>query len=42
MYSYIRVADEGDIDLSPFPAVNRWLGDVEQLDRFIPMTRSKP
>jgi len=41
MYSYLRVADEGEIDLSPYPAVNRWLADVEQLDGFIPMSRSK-
>ena len=40
MYSYMRVANEGDIDLSPYPAVLRWLGDVEALDNFIPMHRS--
>lgn len=39
MYSYIRVADEGDIDLEPYPAVLRWLADVEQLDGFEPMPR---
>lgn len=40
MYSYVRVADEGDIDLVPYPAILRWLGDVEQLDHFEPMVRA--
>ncbi len=37
MYSYLRVANEGDIDLAPFPAILRWLGDVENIDGFVPM-----
>ncbi len=40
MYSYIRVANEGEIDLEPYPAVLRWLADVEKLDGFIEMKRS--
>jgi len=40
MYSYMRVADEGGLDLSPYPAILRWLGDVEKLDRFEPMPRA--
>jgi glutathione S-transferase len=40
MYSYMRVADEGGLDLAPYPAILRWLGDVEQLDRFEPMPRA--
>lgn len=40
MYSYIRVADEGGLDLSDFPSIERWMTDVESLDGFIPMTRS--
>lgn len=40
MYSYLSVADEGGIDLSPYPAVLRWLAEVEQLDNFIPMMRA--
>lgn len=40
MYSYVRVADEGEIDLSPYPAVLRWLEDVEELDGFEPMPRA--
>jgi glutathione S-transferase len=40
MYSYVRVVDEGDIDLSPYPAVIRWLEDVEKLEDFEPMPRA--
>ena len=40
MYSYMRVADEGGLDISEYPAIERWLGDVENLDGFIPMTRA--
>ena len=39
MYPYIRVADEGDLDLSPFPAILRWLEEVEKLDGFEAMPR---
>ena len=42
MYSYLRVANEGEIDVTPYAAVVRWLADVESLDGFIPMTRSIP
>lgn len=42
MYSYLRVADEGELDLADYPAINRWLADVEKLERFEPMVRSKP
>lgn len=40
MYSYVRVVDEGDFDLAPYPAVLRWLADVEELDGFAPMPRA--
>jgi glutathione S-transferase len=40
MYSYIRVADEGGLDLAPYPAIRRWLKDVERLDGFEPIPRS--
>ncbi len=40
MYSYVRVVDEGEFDLEPYPAVLRWLGDVEKLDGFEPMPRA--
>lgn len=41
MYSYVRVADEGELDITPYPAIVRWLEDVEQLDGFEPMPRRK-
>lgn len=40
MYSYLRVADEGGLDLSPYPAILRWLADVEELDGFLAMPRA--
>ena len=40
MYSYLRVANEGGIDITPYSAVTNWLGDVESLDGFIPMYKS--
>lgn len=40
MYSYVRVVDEGDFDLAPYPAVLRWLAGVEELDGFAPMPRA--
>jgi glutathione S-transferase len=40
MYSYIRVANEGDIDVTPYPAILRWMIDIEALDGFIPMAQS--
>ncbi|MDA0994151.1 MAG: glutathione S-transferase family protein [Proteobacteria bacterium] len=40
MYSYMRVADEGGLDISDYPAILRWLSDVESLDGFISMTRA--
>lgn len=39
MYSYIRVADEGDCDIEPYPAVLRWLAEVESLPNFEAMPR---
>jgi glutathione S-transferase len=41
MYSYLRVANEGDVDIEPYGHVVRWLADVEGLEGFIPMTRSR-
>lgn len=41
MYSYIAVANEGDIDVSEYPAIVRWLANVEALDNFLPVVRSK-
>ena len=39
MYSYMRVADEGDLDITLYPAIVRWLASVERLDGFEPMPR---
>lgn len=39
MYAYVRVADEGDLDIEPYPAITRWLAAVEGLDGFEPMPR---
>jgi glutathione S-transferase len=40
MYSYLRVANEGGLDISDYPSIERWLADVELLDGFIPMTQA--
>lgn len=39
MYSYIRVADEGELDIGPYPAIVRWLEQVEALEGFEAMPR---
>lgn len=36
LYSYIARAPEGDVDLSPYPAVLSWLKRVEALPGFVP------
>jgi glutathione S-transferase len=36
LYSYIARAPEGDVDLSPYPSVLRWLKEVEALPGFVP------
>jgi len=41
MYTYTRVADEGGLDLTPYPAILRWLADVERLKGFEPMPRAE-
>ena len=40
MYSYVKVAHEGQLDLAPYPAILRWLKNVEQIDGFEPMPAS--
>ena len=40
MYSYVRVADEGGLEIEDYPDIARWLADVENLDGFIPMSRA--
>jgi glutathione S-transferase len=39
-YSYIAVANEGGLDLAPYPNIRAWLASVEGLDGFLPMPRS--
>lgn len=39
MYSYVRVADEGELDLSHYTDILRWLANVEDLEAFEPMPR---
>lgn len=37
MYSYVACAGDGGVDLAPWPAVQRWLKDIEALPGFVPM-----
>lgn len=39
-YSYVAVANEGGLDLSPYPNINAWLASVQNLDGFIDIPRS--
>jgi glutathione S-transferase len=36
LYSYVARAPEGDVDLSPYPAVRAWLARIEALPGFVP------
>jgi glutathione S-transferase len=42
LYSYIAVANEGELSLKPFAHLRAWLHRMENLPRFLPMTRSRP
>ncbi len=39
-YSYMAVANEGHLDLGPYPNINAWLMAVQGLDGFTDMPRS--
>ena len=39
-YSYIAVANEGEVDITPYANIRGWLEAVEGIDNFVPMTRS--
>lgn len=39
-YSYLAVANEGALDLGPFPNIQAWLGAVQSLDGFVDIPRS--
>lgn len=36
-YSYLAVAHEGDLDLSPFPNITAWMARMRDLDGFVEM-----
>lgn len=40
-YSYIARAEEGNVPLAPYPALNAWLRRIEALPGFVPMVASK-
>jgi len=40
MYSYIRVADEGELDTSKYPAIETWMVRVESLPGFVGIPRA--
>jgi glutathione S-transferase len=40
MCSYIALVNEGDVDVSNYPAIFRWLRGFEKLDNFLPVVRS--
>jgi len=37
LFAYTHTAEDGGIELSPWPAVRRWLGRVEAMPNFLPM-----
>jgi len=37
LFAYTHVADEGGFDLSPYPAINRWLQAIKAQPQFVPM-----
>lgn len=40
LYSYIARAPEGNVDLSTFANVRRWLGEIEALPGFVPFQKT--
>ena len=38
LYAYTHVADEGGFDLDRFPAIQLWLGRIESLPHYVPIT----
>jgi glutathione S-transferase len=38
LYAYTHVADQGGFDLSPFPAIRRWLGRVAAEPNYVTIT----
>ena len=40
LYSYIARAPEGNVDLEPYPKIQAWLSQIEQLPGFLPFQRT--
>ncbi len=38
LYGYTHVADEGGFDLAEYPAIQRWIKNIQQLPNYVPMT----
>ncbi len=38
LYTYTAHAPEGGIALEPYPAIRAWIGRIESLPGFVPMT----
>ncbi len=39
-YSYVAVANEGELDLSPYPNINMWLASMQSLDGFVEIPKA--
>ena len=37
VYPYVALSPEGDVDLTAYPHVGRWIGRIEQLPGYLPM-----
>jgi glutathione S-transferase len=36
-YPYTAMSPDGGISLDPYPAVRRWVADIEKLDGYLPL-----
>jgi glutathione S-transferase len=41
LYSYIVAAPEGNVDLAAYPLIRQWLAEVEALDGFVALPRTR-
>src|SRR5690606_30308726 len=39
LYAYTHVADQGGLDLAPYPAIRDWIARVAAEPRYIPITQ---
>ncbi len=37
LYAYTHVAHEGGFDLAPYPAINRWIEQIQSIPGYVPM-----